>query len=61
MYLLLILYSIINLNNVSWGTREMQTKKSTQELEEEKKEAEEAQRQAKEKSLLGNKEMIIFT
>ncbi|KAK2724897.1 hypothetical protein QYM36_001381, partial [Artemia franciscana] len=53
MYLLLILYSIINLNNVSWGTREMQTKKSTQELEEEKKEAEEAQRQAKEKSLLG--------
>ena len=28
MYLLLILYSIINLNVVSWGTREVQTKKS---------------------------------
>lgn len=28
MYLLLILYSIINLNNVTWGTREVQTKKT---------------------------------
>lgn len=28
MYLLLILYSIINLNVVSWGTREVQTKKT---------------------------------
>jgi chitin synthase len=28
MYLLLILYSIFNLNVVSWGTREVATKKS---------------------------------
>lgn len=28
MYLLLILYSIINLNVVSWGTREVQVKKT---------------------------------
>lgn len=28
MYLLLILYSIINLNVVSWGTREVATKKT---------------------------------
>lgn len=28
MYLLLILYSIINLNVVSWGTREVPTKKT---------------------------------
>ena len=28
MYLLLIIYSLINLNDVSWGTREVQTKKT---------------------------------
>lgn len=28
MYLLLIIYSLINLNNVSWGTREIATKKT---------------------------------
>lgn len=28
MYLLLILYSIVNLNVVTWGTREVQTKKT---------------------------------
>lgn len=28
MYLLLIIYSLINLNDVSWGTREVATKKS---------------------------------
>ncbi|KAK0159253.1 hypothetical protein PV328_010151 [Microctonus aethiopoides] len=53
MYLLLILYSIINLNVVSWGTREVQVKKTKKELEQEKKEAEEAKRKAKNKSLLG--------
>ncbi|XP_043801543.1 chitin synthase chs-1-like [Apis laboriosa] len=31
MYLLLILYSIINLNVVSWGTREVQVKKTKKE------------------------------
>ncbi|XP_053606189.1 chitin synthase chs-2 isoform X2 [Plodia interpunctella] len=53
MYLLLILYSIINLNVVTWGTREVQTKKTKKEIEQEKKEAEEAKKTAKQKSLLG--------
>ncbi|XP_018562636.1 uncharacterized protein LOC108904526 isoform X1 [Anoplophora glabripennis] len=53
MYLLLILYSIINLNNVSWGTREVAVKKTKKELEEDKKAAELAQKQKKQKSLLG--------
>ncbi|CAH1115687.1 unnamed protein product [Psylliodes chrysocephalus] len=53
MYLLLILYSIINLNNVSWGTREVAVKKTKKELEEERKQAEEAKKKAKQKSLLG--------
>nr|AOE23678.1 chitin synthase A [Phthorimaea operculella] len=53
MYLLLILYSIINLNVVSWGTREVQTKKTKKEIEAEKKEAEEAKKKAKQKTLLG--------
>ncbi|XP_038211591.1 chitin synthase chs-2 isoform X1 [Zerene cesonia] len=53
MYLLLILYSIINLNVVSWGTREIQQKKTKKEIEAEKKAAEEAKKNAKQKSLLG--------
>lgn len=52
MYLLLILYSIINLNVVSWGTREVATKKTKKELEREEKEAKEAAKEAKNKSLL---------
>ncbi|XP_017770728.1 PREDICTED: uncharacterized protein LOC108558345 [Nicrophorus vespilloides] len=53
MYLLLILYSIINLNVVSWGTREVAVKMTKKEMEQEKKEAEEAKKKAKQKSLLG--------
>nr|AGW99338.1 chitin synthase 1 [Panonychus citri] len=41
MYLLLMIYSLINLNVVTWGTREVQTKKTKAELEVEKKAAEE--------------------
>lgn len=52
MYLLLILYSIINLNVVSWGTREVVAKKTKKELEAEKKAAEEAAKKAKQKSML---------
>ncbi len=37
MYLLLIIYSITNLNVVSWGTREVQVKKTKKQLEEERK------------------------
>lgn len=44
MYLLLMIYSLINLNVVSWGTREVQTKKTKAEIEAEKKEEEEAKK-----------------
>lgn len=53
MYLLLILYSIINLNVVSWGTREVVAKKTKKEMEADKKDAEAAAKQAKQNSLLG--------
>nr|AFM38193.1 chitin synthase [Anasa tristis] len=53
MYLLLILYSIINLNVVSWGTREVQVKKTKKELDQERKEAEEAKKKARQNTLLG--------
>lgn len=53
MYLLLILYSIINLNVVSWGTRETVAKKTKKELEAEKKETAELTKKAKQKTLLG--------
>ncbi|EGI66236.1 Chitin synthase 8 [Acromyrmex echinatior] len=53
MYVLLITYSLCNLNNISWGTREIVTKKNNMELEQEKREAEEAKRKVKQKSLLG--------
>ena len=46
MYLLLIIYSLINLNVVTWGTREVQTKKTKKELEEEKKAAEELKKRS---------------
>merc|ERR1719192_737425 len=39
MYLLLIIYSITNLNVVSWGTREVAVKKSKEEIEAEKEQA----------------------
>ncbi|BES88625.1 chitin synthase [Nesidiocoris tenuis] len=52
MYLLLILYSIINLNVVSWGTREVAVKKTKKELEEERKNAEQAKKAARQKNLL---------
>jgi hypothetical protein len=39
MYLLLVVYSITNLNVVSWGTREVAVKKSKKQLEQEAEEA----------------------
>ncbi|CAF4758377.1 unnamed protein product [Pieris macdunnoughi] len=42
MYMLLIIYSLCNLNNVSWGTREVAVKKTLKDLELEKKANEEA-------------------
>nr|KAH9640257.1 hypothetical protein HF086_013456 [Spodoptera exigua] len=51
MYMLLIIYSICNLNNVSWGTRETVQKKTAKEMEMEKKEAEEAKKKMENQSL----------
>ncbi|CAL4108316.1 unnamed protein product, partial [Meganyctiphanes norvegica] len=53
MYLLLIIYSIINLNNVSWGTREIAQKKTKKEMAAEKKALEEAKKLKKREGLLG--------
>ena len=47
MYLLLIIYSITNLNVVSWGTREVAVKKTKKELAEEKKTQENAVKKSK--------------
>ncbi|PSN55453.1 hypothetical protein C0J52_05692 [Blattella germanica] len=52
MYLLLIVYSIFNLNVVSWGTREVAVKMTKSEMERKKKEEEEAKKMAKKKNFL---------
>ncbi|XP_042909493.1 chitin synthase chs-2 [Parasteatoda tepidariorum] len=52
MYLLLIIYSLVNLNVVTWGTREVQTKKTKKEVEEERKEQEELLKKKKNTDLL---------
>lgn len=49
MYLLLMIYSLFNLNVVSWGTREGAKTKTKQELEAEKKELEELAKEAEKK------------
>jgi hypothetical protein len=51
-YLLLVIYSIVNLNDVSWGTREVPTKAQREENERKKKEKEEAKKKKKSKSLV---------
>ena len=48
MYLFLVIYSVFNLNVVSWGTREVAQKKTAEQMEAEQKEAEE---EAKKKEL----------
>ena len=50
MYVLLVIYSFFNLNNVSWGTREVPKKKTKAELEEEKKKEAEMKNAAKKQS-----------
>ena len=47
MYLFLMIFSFFNLNNVSWGTREVAKKKTKAELEEEKKKEAELKQAAK--------------
>ena len=53
MYLLLIIYSITNLNVVSWGTREVAVKKTKKELAEEKRAAEAAVKKTKKGGVWG--------
>jgi len=53
MYLLLIIYSITNLNVVSWGTREVAVKKTKKEMEAERKEAAEAAKKKKKNGIWG--------
>nr|QIJ96688.1 chitin synthase B [Glyphodes pyloalis] len=52
MYMLLIIYSLCNLNNVAWGTREVAVKKTAKDMEMEKKAAEEAKKAMDNKSML---------
>ena len=53
MYILLVVYSFFNLWNVSWGTREVATKKSKAELEREAKEQKEREAELKKKKKEG--------
>ncbi|XP_071101392.1 chitin synthase chs-1-like isoform X2 [Haliotis cracherodii] len=48
-YLLLFIYSLCNLNNVSWGTREIAKRKTKKELAAEKKALKDKEEQAKKK------------
>lgn len=51
-YLLLVIYSICNLNDVSWGTREVPTKAERLELERKKKEKEEQEKDKPKRGIL---------
>ncbi len=57
MYLLLVIYSFFNLNNVSWGTREVAKKKTKADIQAEKEQQkaiqEEAKKKKKQEGLLG--------
>jgi len=54
MYLFLVIYSVFNLNVVSWGTREVPKKKTPEELEAEQKQAEEeAKKTPKKRGIFG--------
>ncbi|XP_075992369.1 chitin synthase chs-2-like [Anticarsia gemmatalis] len=52
MYMLLIIYSLCNLNNVTWGTREVAQKKTAKEMEMERKEMEEAKKKMETQSVM---------
>ncbi|CAK1549970.1 unnamed protein product [Leptosia nina] len=52
MYMLLIIYSLCNLNNVSWGTREVAVKKTLKDMELEKKAAEAAKTKMENQSIM---------
>ena len=61
MYLFLVIYSVFNLNVVSWGTREVPKKKTAEEMEAEKKEAEEeAKKPPKKKTGIAGKQNYLM-
>lgn len=51
-YLLLTIYFLCNLNIISWGTREIQTKKTKAQMEQEEKERIEAEKKRRENKLV---------
>ena len=51
MYLFLVIYSIFNLHVVSWGTREVEQRKSAEELKEEQKQADEEAKKVEQKQM----------
>ena len=53
MYLFLVIYSFFNLNNVSWGTREVTEKKSVEQQKAEAEEAAKKEAEKKKKSFFG--------
>jgi chitin synthase len=54
MYLLLVIYSLFNLWNVSWGTREVAQKKTKAEMEAEKKETEAVVKSGQKEGMMAN-------
>lgn len=52
-FVLLNIYSLCNLDNVSWGTREIPKKKTKAEIEEEKRLAEEKKKKKEERGIFG--------
>jgi chitin synthase len=54
MYLLLVIYSLFNLWNVSWGTREVAQKKTKAEMEAEKKETEAVAKSGQKEGMMAN-------
>jgi chitin synthase len=54
MYLLLVIYSLFNLWNVSWGTREVAQKKTKAEMEADKKAAQEMTKKVKKEGMMSN-------
>ena len=64
MYLFLMIYSVFNLNVVSWGTREVPKKKTAEEMEEDRRMAEEEAKAPPKPSkwawLTGNSNKLAF-
>ena len=61
MYLFLVIYSFFNLNNVSWGTREVTEKKSVEQQKAEAEEAAKKEAEKKKKSFFGKSTYRFLT